>query len=306
VARLIERTFGHERDWEGRQAAREFRMLRYLAPLVWLGESLAPGWTGLPSGYVWEDEGRVVGTATITPVPGRRGLWILANVAVYPEYRRRGIGRALVEACVALARSRGAKAINLEVDRSNLPAQRIYRSLGFETVEGVVDLVLERVEEVTSPPVPTGFHWHEIGQGERERRSQLRRAAYPPARERMRQLRMPRAAPERVLLGRLGDILWGPAVRRWALEAERGLAATLTISGLRGRRRRLELVVHPDRRGAVEDFLVGQALQHLASYPPGEVATTAFSSHTQALQALRGYGFREVRVMEQLELRFGR
>jgi len=55
------------------------------------------------------------------------------NIAVHTEFRRRGIGRALLQQVVSQARERGSVRVTLEVRRSNFPAQRLYDSLGFLT-----------------------------------------------------------------------------------------------------------------------------------------------------------------------------
>ena len=56
-------------------------------------------------------------------------LW---NIAVSPERRRRGIGRALLqEACRRLSAA-GARRLFLEVRESNLAALELYRFLGFK------------------------------------------------------------------------------------------------------------------------------------------------------------------------------
>lgn len=52
-------------------------------------------------------------------------------IATLPEYRRRGIGRALLEAALAEARSRGARRCLLEVAADDAPAVLFYRSAGF-------------------------------------------------------------------------------------------------------------------------------------------------------------------------------
>lgn len=54
----------------------------------------------------------------------------LLLIAVKPEYRGRGLGKALLEDLAASAKARGAKRLFLEM-RSNNPAERIYRSFGF-------------------------------------------------------------------------------------------------------------------------------------------------------------------------------
>lgn len=58
------------------------------------------------------------------------------NLAVLPEFRRQGIGRALLRRILADAVRQGATRALLEVRRSNDEARRLYESLGF-TVAGV-------------------------------------------------------------------------------------------------------------------------------------------------------------------------
>jgi len=53
------------------------------------------------------------------------------NVAVRPELRGRGYGRALVEHALGHAQAAGARAAFLEVRRSNIAARRLYATLGF-------------------------------------------------------------------------------------------------------------------------------------------------------------------------------
>lgn len=55
----------------------------------------------------------------------------ILNVAVAGQARRRGIGRALVEAAANDARARQASRLLLEVRSGNHAAQALYRSLGF-------------------------------------------------------------------------------------------------------------------------------------------------------------------------------
>ena len=77
--------------------------------------------------FVAEWNGAPAGTATTT-VYGLELAWI-GMVLVHPEYRRRGIGRALLERCVEHLRSRGVRCLKL--DATPLGKQ-VYDSLGFK------------------------------------------------------------------------------------------------------------------------------------------------------------------------------
>lgn len=56
----------------------------------------------------------------------------ITNVAVFPEYRRQGVGKALLERIFSLARDEGLAFVSLEVRESNTPAIKLYESLGFK------------------------------------------------------------------------------------------------------------------------------------------------------------------------------
>jgi ribosomal-protein-alanine N-acetyltransferase len=55
----------------------------------------------------------------------------ILNLAVHPQRRRSGVGRALVELVLQEAREHGARVVTLEVRRENTTAMALYRSLGF-------------------------------------------------------------------------------------------------------------------------------------------------------------------------------
>lgn len=58
----------------------------------------------------------------------------IQTIAVAGTARRGGLGRALMEALIAEARSRGAAEIFLEVRADNPGPKRLYESLGFEEI----------------------------------------------------------------------------------------------------------------------------------------------------------------------------
>jgi len=55
----------------------------------------------------------------------------IINIAVHPDFRGRGIGKALMIEVMKELRRKGAKIFRLEVRVSNVVAQKLYESLGF-------------------------------------------------------------------------------------------------------------------------------------------------------------------------------
>ncbi len=70
-------------------------------------------------------------------VAGYAGMWHvvtegqITNVAVLPQYRGQGVGAALMEEMIAVAKEKEMIGITLEVKISNLTAQRLYARFGF-------------------------------------------------------------------------------------------------------------------------------------------------------------------------------
>ncbi|WP_436513277.1 ribosomal protein S18-alanine N-acetyltransferase [Clostridium thermobutyricum] len=83
--------------------------------------------------FIQEIDGKVVGFA---------GVWVvydegqITNIAVHPDYRRRGIATKLLEDMIEHLKTLDCSIITLEVRKSNTKAYDLYSSLGF-TDEGV-------------------------------------------------------------------------------------------------------------------------------------------------------------------------
>ncbi|HHW30747.1 MAG TPA: ribosomal protein S18-alanine N-acetyltransferase [Clostridiaceae bacterium] len=71
-------------------------------------------------------------------IVGYAGMWIICgeghitNIAVHPEFRRNGIGSRLLSKLVEIARENDVYAMTLEVRKSNLGAQELYKKHGFK------------------------------------------------------------------------------------------------------------------------------------------------------------------------------
>ena len=89
---------------------------------------------------VAEDEGRLVGTATVVPAGSpliemcRTGEVEVRMLAVLPGSRRRGVGERLTRACVEVGRERGCERVILSSGTWMASAHRLYERLGFTRV----------------------------------------------------------------------------------------------------------------------------------------------------------------------------
>ena len=84
-----------------------------------------------------EDDGQLVGELSLKAVSSRRAVQHVATLgmSVKHAHRRKGVGKALLDAALAWAPSAGIKRIELYVYARNAPAIALYESCGFQ-VEG--------------------------------------------------------------------------------------------------------------------------------------------------------------------------
>jgi GNAT superfamily N-acetyltransferase len=73
--------------------------------------------------------GQAVGCCAL--VPAGPGDYEVAKMAVTASCRGAGVGRRLLEAVIAAARTAGARRLHLETNRKLTPAIRLYESAGF-------------------------------------------------------------------------------------------------------------------------------------------------------------------------------
>ena len=85
--------------------------------------------------YVWEEEGRVVGSLQLTFIPGLayQGAWLaqVESVRVDSALRGQRIGEKMMQAVMVIARERGCRSMQLKTDKRRTAAHRFYQRLGF-------------------------------------------------------------------------------------------------------------------------------------------------------------------------------
>jgi mycothiol synthase len=75
-----------------------------------------------------------VGVVILVEMPDG-ATWELAYLGIVPEYRRRGLGRAMTLHALHALSAQLATRVLLAVDERNLPALRLYQALGFVELE---------------------------------------------------------------------------------------------------------------------------------------------------------------------------
>ena len=80
---------------------------------------------------VAEEDGKVTGYVGSQTVMDESDMM---NVAVHPDYRRKGVAEKLVMELVEALKKRDSRCLTLEVRASNEPARALYEKLGFVQV----------------------------------------------------------------------------------------------------------------------------------------------------------------------------
>lgn len=132
VADLIEQCFSDTMDSEGRRYIQDMRRAGNDNSFIKWATRVAET-TSLPlTGYIWEENNQIVGNISLVPFRHRgQRLYLIANVAVHPDHRRKGIARALTERALQHIREKKVHDVWLHVRADNPEAILLYTKLGF-------------------------------------------------------------------------------------------------------------------------------------------------------------------------------
>jgi ribosomal protein S18 acetylase RimI-like enzyme len=132
VADLIELCFANTMDNDGKRYVQDMRRAGSDNSFIQWANRAAES-TSLPlTGYVWEENGKIVGNVSLVPFKhNKQRVYLIANVAAHPDYRRRGIARALTERALQHALDKKIADVWLHVREDNPGALDLYTQLGF-------------------------------------------------------------------------------------------------------------------------------------------------------------------------------
>jgi ribosomal protein S18 acetylase RimI-like enzyme len=281
-------------DWPG---------LRWVNGLIGAFEALGMETPEQMLGYVWEESGRIVGNATIGLSHGPSGTWLLSNVAVHPDYRRRGIARALVETAIKEVRRHGGRYLTLQVQSDNLGARQLYETLGFRTLEQTSEFIGVNLQGPKVVPVgvtlasPTREQWTAV---------QAMVAAHLP--EALRAYRHSIAGLfqipyQRSALGKVSEVARGVQYANWCVLRDGAVVGGVVMQvQLSWGSHRASVFVQPNSYGQVEEAIVARAAQHIQHYASRRVTFGFPGAYVDMAWALRQRGLREVRMLDLMLL----
>jgi ribosomal protein S18 acetylase RimI-like enzyme len=219
VANLVETCFADTLDEDGRRYVEQMHAAARNPGYIRWAMAVAENVPMPFSGYVWEENGYIAGNLSLIPYKyqGKR-CYLIANVAVDPVYRRKGIARLLTNSAIEHARKRGIDEIWLHVRTENEAALNLYQSLSF----------VERAQRTTWEIKPqiqnrhtskSGFEPVEITQPQGRYWDQYRqwlRVLYPPELTWHQQFQLRALQPG--WFGSLYRFLTGNHIKLWAAQ----------------------------------------------------------------------------------------
>lgn len=300
VLALLNLSFGPLRDSHGRVISDRFS-LNQSAPFA---RRLSMMSRGFVPGFVWEESGRIVGNVTLLESP-LQGRYLVANVAVHPDFRRRGIARALMQEALAHIESWHGHQVYLQVESNNQSALALYDSLAFER-RGVVRRWQAAIGKLRLPPPEqaAGPRVRPLRSREWRAARDLDRAGFSP------DLNWPAPPPadyyKSGLWQKLGDLLNGRRQETYVVEdGRRALIGLADIVSEWGRPHHLRLCIAPEWQGKLDGVLLHAAVRRLRRFRGGDILFNYPAADPAAESQFEAAGFQVRRSLTVMRKNLG-
>lgn len=273
VADLVELCFAETLDEDGRTFIQKMRQ-----------SALSPGYLGVSSrlsppltGFVWRQDGRMVGNLSMIPIVAEnQNSYLIANVAVHPDYRGRGIATQLTEAGLGLLRKKRVRTAWLQVREDNPAAIHLYQSYQFK------EEARRTVWHSPSPPTQTkpspGYQIHPRRRADWQKQQASLKQLYPDKVRWNLSLDLTMLAPG--LLGGIWRSLNQPEMQQWSLRHEGKWVGSLSWQSSQRQADWLWLAAPPEHRAAAITHLLPHAARERGrrrtlalNYPAGKQTT---------------------------------
>jgi len=299
VAAVIAAAFGDRLGPDGQIALAEMHRVARWSPLLWWLYWPGIVRTGIPSGFVWVEQGRVTGNISLRRSLGRGGFFI-GNVAVHPERQGRGIAGALVDTALDAIAAQGGHWVGLEVQVDNHVARHLYEHRGFRAVGRTCHML--RPAGLPWAETPSLYHLLRRGRGtDTAAVVRLLHATVSESQRQMLELRREDYSPgwEHAL----AHWLTGRHETWWMCEEGGEISgAVRTLRELKRRPARLEVLVKPESSGRLETVLLQHGLSSLRGASKRMICTVFPYPNEALMAALEAAGFEKLRVLVQMRL----
>jgi ribosomal protein S18 acetylase RimI-like enzyme len=290
VANLIEQCFAATLDADGRRYIRQMRSSARNPRFLRWAANLADMDSMPMAGFVWEEDDHLVGNLSmIRAKNAAHRTYLIANVAVHPDYRRRGIAKALTKAALRHAQDQHAYSIWLHVREDNQAAVDLYTSMQFaERARRTTwrsftpSRPQENAEELRVLP-RLSQHW--------SLQSDWLDEMYPQSLRWYLPLTLKEIRPG--FFGALSRLFAPTQYRHWSALRGQSLTGVLTWQKTYGATDRLWLATSPRNEASALLALLPHARQHLSTVRPLDLD---YPAH-QAAEIFSQLGFRNQQTL---------
>lgn len=304
VLKLLDASFGPLADSDGRRLLDDRVNISYHVPL---STRLSMFTQGFVPGFVWEEDGRIAGNVSLlrSDVSGR---YLIANVAVHPDYRRRGMARAMMNGAVDHIRSQQGKEIALQVEHDNDGAISLYLSLGFVNIGTMNrwDSTTSRLRLLSAGTDDEEAVIRPLNRGDWKAAINLDRTSIDPS------LSWPAPpSPEKYRIGlrrTLSDLFNGKKTESWvcedhpSLRNQPRLVGLISLRGEWNRPHEIDLRVDPGWQGRLERPLLAHGLRRLKRWHRGRVVINHPADDSVVHQLLNEANFQVKRTLSVMYL----
>jgi len=305
VMKLLELVFGGSLDAEGQRMLSDSARASQGPALLW---RLNPATSKLSLGFVWEVNGRIVGNVTLLTTK-TAGRYQVVNVAVHPEFRRRGIARGLMQQVTTMVQQRDGREILLQVDKHNSSAIALYQSLGYDALGSMTSWfsAVSRLRAIPAnlnsgmeQPLPA-IRLRELRRQEWQAAYALDRASLPA------DLNWPELPPpdfyKTSFWGQMANLVNGRRTESWvAVTAQNALTGLVHIFSEWGQPHIAFMRIHPAWRGQVSRPLAAQMVHRLQAMPRRNIRLEHPDDDTIVNDLLREANFSPRRTLTHMRL----
>ncbi len=257
-----------------------------LWPLLRLMRTFVPLFRDILCGFIEEQDHKPVGL--INYMRQRNAPeWYIANIAVLPAYRRRGIARRLVEATLEELRRRKATIAFLDVVVGNDPAFNLYKEMGFDAFTKASEYHFQKELPITAMSLPAEYKLKSLSRFDWQTRFDLAKRVTPEHITRYEpvieaRFRTPMIMP---LFGKLFESAGGSHSERFAIYAANGEVVGIgqyTYRTRAGGTNFTRLTIDPDHPSLAE-FILRYVFSAIQKASPGHRIELSFEDWESAL-----------------------